>query len=180
MSTKVSRPKGSFKAAPEGLHPAVCCDVWEIWTEQRREDWGGGLQDKTRIVWQIDKTYKDDDGKTRIYEVSQIYTASLHEKAKLRQHLESWRGRKFSEEELNSFELENLLGANCQLQVIHNIKDNGDTYANVQAVVPRHKSMDKLDVSPEFVRRKDRKKDDTQSDGEGPMEGNYDDDDVPF
>lgn len=182
MGTRVSRPKSTFRTAPEGLHPAVCVDVWDIWTSKRAERWGGGLQDNTRLVWQIDQTFKNEEtGKEQRYEVSQMYTASLHEKAKLRQHLESWRGRKFSEKELDNFELENLLSANCQLQVIHNIKDNGDTYANVQSIVPLHKSMEKLIVTSDFVRRKDRKKDD-ETDHTAPGENGFEaaDDDVPF
>lgn len=178
MSTKVKRPKSNFKPAPEGLHPAVCVDVWDIWTEQRREDWGGGLQDKTRIVWQIDRTYTDDNGKERIFEVSQMYTASLHEKAKLRQHLESWRGRKFTDEELEGFELEKLIGINCQVQVIHNISSQGDTFANVQTIVPALKGREPLRPSPDFVRRKDRKTDEDDA-GSPPADG-YDDDSVPF
>ena len=45
-----------FTPAPEGLHRAVCCDVWTIWTEERPAQWGGGLRDMTRLVWQIDQS----------------------------------------------------------------------------------------------------------------------------
>jgi len=184
MTTRIPRPK-AWKAAPEGLHPAVCVDAWEIWTETNKFD--GGLQDKTRLVWQIDKTYKDEKtGEEKRYEVSMPYTASFHEKAKLRQHLESWRGRKFTENELDQFYdgggLELLLGKCCQLQVVHKISTNGNTYANVQTIVPPHPGMEKLIVTPDFVRRKDRTKDEEphgQGD-DGPMEGDYSDDDVPF
>ena len=103
--TTVREPEGKdFPQAPEGLHPAVWADVWEIWTEPRPEEFGGGLVDKTRIIWQIDQTYKDEKtGEERRYEVMMTYTASIHEKSKLRQHLKSWRGRDFTPEELKAF-----------------------------------------------------------------------------
>lgn len=152
--TTVKEPQGrDFPTAPEGLYHGVCVDVWDIWTEKRPEHFGGGLVDKTRLVWQLDKEDKD----KRRYEVMATYTASLHEKAKLRQHLESWRGRRFTEEELKGFDIEKVIGANCQIQIVHNVSANGKTYANVQAIVPLGKGQVKIRPSDDFVRRKDRK-----------------------
>lgn len=173
MSTRVKEPESKYKPAPEGLHLAVCCDVWDIWTEARPEHFGGGLVDKTRIVWQLED--KDPETGER-YEASNIYTASLHEKAKLRQHLEAWRGRKFTDEERRGFELESIIGICCQIQIVHNIKEGGKTYANVQAVVPVGKGMTKIRVSDDYIRRKDRKRDNAPADNGAPIT----DDDVPF
>jgi hypothetical protein len=108
-----------------------------------------------------------------------MYTASLFEKANLRKHLESWRGRKFTDDELKEFELENLIEANCQIQVIHNIGNNGIVYANVQAIVPLAKGMTKMRISPDFVRKKDRKHEGPTRDPESGSDG-PDDEDVPF
>lgn len=169
--TTVREPESKYRAAPEGLHQAVCCDVWDIWTEKRPDEYGGGLVDKTRIVWQLDQT---DDETGKPYEASQIYTASLHPKAKLRAHLESWRGKKFTDDEVRGFDVENLIGVNCQIQIVHNLSKNGKTYANVQAVVPCGKTMTKIRISEDFVRRKDRQ---PQDQGNG---SNVSDDEVPF
>lgn len=152
MPIIVRKPKSHFAPAPEGLHVAVCCDVWDPWTEERAAEWGGGLVDKTRVVWQTEEI---DPATNRPYEVSQIYTFSLHEKAKLCQHLESWRGRKFTSDEKDGFDIEKLIGASCQVQVVHKVTDAG-TYANVQAVVPLGKGQTKLRVSDGYVRKKDR------------------------
>jgi hypothetical protein len=153
MPIYARRKESNFAPAPEGLHVAVCADVWEPWTEERREDWGGGLVDKTRIVWLLEEVNPKTN---KPYEVSQIYTLSLHEKAKLCGHLESWRGRKFSESEKQGFDIEKLIGVPCQVQVVHNVKDGGSTFANVQAIVPLGKNQAKLRVPQDYVRRKDR------------------------
>lgn len=152
MPIYARRKESTFTPAPEGLHVAVCADVWDQWTEPRREDWGGGLQDKTRIVWLVEDINL---ATKRPYEVSQIYTLSLHEKAKLCQHLEAWRGKKFTDEEKRGFDLERLIGVSCQVQVVHKITDGG-TYANVQAIVPLGKGQPKLRVPDGYVRHKDR------------------------
>jgi len=153
MPIYARKPKSNFTPAPQGLHAAVCCDVWEPWTEERKAEWGGGIVDKTRLVWLIEEINPQS---SKPYEASQIYTLSLHPKAKLRAHLESWRGRKFTDEELEQFDLERLIGANGQIQIIHNIGDTGDVYANVTAVVPAAKNAAKLRVPDGYVRRKDR------------------------
>lgn len=90
--------------------------------------------------------------------VVQRYTLSLHEKSKLRPMLEAWRGRKFTNEELEGFDLERLLGANCQVQVCHNISSDGQVYANVQAVVPAAKGAAKMAVNHGYIRVCEREK----------------------
>jgi len=141
-----------YRPAPEGLYQAVCCDVWEPYESEDHFN-PGQVVTQTRIVWQLDEVNPDTD---RRFEVSQIYRLSLHEKSKLCQHLEAWRGRKFTSEEKRGFDLEKLIGVNCQLQIVHNVKDGGDTYANVQAIVPVGKGMTQLRVSDGYTRKKDR------------------------
>jgi len=156
MGTIVRAPENKeFTPAPEGMHRAVCVDVLDLWTEERPAEFGGGLVEKTRLVWEIDALM--DDG--RAFTVSQFYTASLHEKAKLRQHLESWRGRAFTEQELQGFDLENVVGKPCQLQIIHHTTRQGKTYANVQTIVPVGKGAQPLTSSGDYTRVKDRPKD---------------------
>jgi hypothetical protein len=179
--TTVREPEGKdFPLAPEGLHPAVCADVWEIWTEQQDERFGGGLVDKTRLIFQIDQTYKDEKtGEERRYEVAPMFTASLHEKANLRKFLKSWRGRDFTDEELKAFDLENVVGVNCQIQVIHNVSAKGKKYANVATIVPPDKRDEKLLVTSDFIRKRDRKKEEEEPPVE-PDDFVATDDDVPF
>jgi hypothetical protein len=174
-SYRVRKPKSVYAAAPEGLHLAVCCDVWESWTEDRPERWGGGIVEKTRLVFQLEE---ENPATGRRFEASQIYTFSLHEKARLRQHLESWRGRAFTKTELEGFDLETVIGVNCQIQVVHKIKDDA-VYANITAIVPLGKGQVKLRVSENFVRRKDRTQSDTPPMAQGPA-GEMHDEDVPF
>jgi hypothetical protein len=159
MPIVVKKPKKTYHPAPEGLHQAVCVDILAPWTEEDGFN-AGRMVEKTRIFWVLDqtRTWKNDDGteKQIPYEVSNTYTMSLHEKSNLCRHLEAWRGKKFTEKEKEGFDLESLIGANCQIQVVHNIKDSGEIFANVGAIVPIGKNMTKLVVPFKYERRKDR------------------------
>lgn len=152
MSVFVREPESEFVPAPEGVYRAVCCDVWPVTTEEKPAAWGGGLRDVTRVVWEIEEI-NPKNGKP--FSIGQKYTASLHEKAKLREHLESWRGKRFTTEELRKFDLEALIGVNCRLQILHTQKD-GKTYANVNAIMPLGKTEQKIAVSKDYIRKKDR------------------------
>jgi len=66
--------------------------------------------------------------------ISAFYTISLNEKANLRLMLEAWRGRQFTELELQGFDLANLMGVACLLQVVHITNSVGDTRAKIQGV----------------------------------------------
>lgn len=147
MPIYAREPESKYSACPEGLYQAVCVDVIDLGTMATQ--WGD--KPKCRLVWQIDET--DETG--RRYEVRQMYTLSLSEKSTLRKHLESWRGKKFSPPELRGFDLEKLIGANCQIQIIHNVSDEGRTFANVQAVVPHNPKAPTI-MPLDYLRERDR------------------------
>jgi hypothetical protein len=63
-------------------------------------------------------------------------TASLGDKAALRIELENWRSRPFTPEELNGFELKNILGAWAMLSVIKAAGADGKEYTNISSINP--------------------------------------------
>src|SRR5262245_48984112 len=88
-----------LQPAPEGLHQAVCVDVVDRGVQAT--PWGEKQQVELR--WEIEEQNPDTE---KPFLLSKRYTCSLSEKATLRAHLESWRGRKFTSEELQGFDLE--------------------------------------------------------------------------
>jgi hypothetical protein len=138
-----------FAPAPEGLHQAVCVDVIDL----GEQDTPWGKKHKIALRFELDS--HDPDTK-KPYQVSKWYTASLSELATLRQHLESWRGRAFTEEELAGFDAERLVGVNAQLSIIHQVTDKKKTFAAIQTIVPLGKGMTKIRPSADYVRMKDR------------------------
>lgn len=169
MAIIAKQPETTFTPAPEGLHHAVCVDVIDLGILQT--NWGD--KHKVRIVWQIEEVNAETQKR---FDVRKQYNLSLHEKATLRKDLEAWRGRKFTEDELRGFDLEKLIGVNCQTQVVQDISDEGRIYANVQAIVPPPKNVAKLGIH-DYVRQKDRPK--TQGNGHAALNSEIDDT-VPF
>jgi hypothetical protein len=148
MAFIVKHERTNFTPASEGLHQAVCVDVIDLGIQKTQY----GDKHQCRISWQVEET-NPDTGKRQV--ASKLYTVSLHEKASLRKDLETWRGRKFTEEELTGFDLDKLLGVNCQIQIVHNIADDGRVFGNIQAIVPIGRGMTAL-RGEDYVRMKDR------------------------
>jgi hypothetical protein len=167
MSTLLARrPQKTYAQAPEGLHVAVCVDVVNLGIVAGAY----GARHKVRIVWQLDVV---DAEHNRRCDVARVYTLSLHERAALRKDLESWRGKKFTDAELDGgFDLERLIGVNAQVNITHDLSDDGTCYANVSTVVPPTKGAPRL-VPLAYVRAKDRQKP-VASNGADP------DDPIPF
>jgi hypothetical protein len=60
----------------------------------------------------------DFDGVVKPIAISEFYTLSLNEKANLRHMLEGWRSKSFSTSELMGFDIKQILGKPCLINVI--------------------------------------------------------------
>lgn len=126
---------GNYELPPEGSHQAVCCDVVDL----GEVDTGWGPMQKVAIVFQITP---DPDTGAKVarsdgerFEVVRRFNAHLSERGYLRPFLESWRGKKFTADELKGFHLRNLIGANAMVQVIHE-QSKERVYANINTIQP--------------------------------------------
>jgi hypothetical protein len=162
----IAKAGPSFTPAPQGPHAGICVDILDHGLVESTYQGEKRLKYKITIVWQIDENM--DDG--RPFLVRRLYTNSLHEKSSLRRDLESWRGRPFTNTELQAFDLENLLSVPCLLNVIHQQRD-GATYANVASVMRLPKDM-RAPTPRDYVRVCDRPL--AQADGadDGPQKPN--------
>ena len=129
---------------PAGLQLARCYGVFDTGTHH------DAMYDKDKrevvVVFEVPKcritiTKEGEEPKDLPRAISQKYTISLHEKANLRKHLESWRGRAFTADELNGFELKNIVGKPCLLNIIHNTPAEV-TYANISTITPLMDGME--------------------------------------
>lgn len=129
MPLVIKEQEGHFEPAPPGLHQAVCVDVVDLGIVQGKF----GAKSKLKLVWQL----KSKNSKGERFQARATYTQSLFEGSNLRRDLESWRGRAFTEEERKGFDVEKLIGVNCQLALKQEkSKSTGRTYAKVTAVLP--------------------------------------------
>ncbi len=117
-----------FPKVPTGVHNARCVRVIDLGTQ--RNDYGGNITYKRQvlIIWEVPDQMANDVPMT----ISKFYTLSLHEKSNLGMDLVSWRGRPFTEQEKQGFDITKLIGVPCQINVMHN--DSGKE--KISSVMP--------------------------------------------
>lgn len=134
----------TFKPVPPGSHLARCYRIIDLGTQ--KTTFNGESKSIKKVMFQFEVHSEDDDGplktdKGEPMSISKNYTLSLSDKAVLRADLEAWRGREFSREELQGFELKNVLGAWCLITVTRATGNDGKEYTNITAVSPVPKAM---------------------------------------
>lgn len=134
---------GDFQQAPTGTHPAICVQIVDIGTQHSEYQGKPTARNQIIVRWELPHEQMD-DGQPFI--VSRFYTNSLSEKANLRADLEGWRGRKFTEEELNGFDLQNILGKPCLISIISNEK--GKSIVNSVMALPKGSTVPKPHNKP--------------------------------
>ena len=157
---KLNSHSGNFKPCPEYTGPAVCVDATPTKTVQTKF----GPKEKFRFVFEIGET-KDDGTPWCVW--SAPFTPSYHENSALRPFLRKWMGRELSPEEVEKFDVDELVGRTAHITVIHEHSE-GEVYANIALITP-DKSAQPLKPSGKFVRMKDR----PPKDGAGAQGGGY-------
>lgn len=140
MSFYVEDKGGNFERCPSGMHLARCYRIVDLGTQ--KSEYMGQVKylHKLMIGWEIHGT--DDKGNPlkmmdgRPFAIFKNYTLSWSEKANLRLDLQSWRGKPFTQEEMRRFDLKNVLGAWCMINVIERAGQDGKMYTNVNGVTP--------------------------------------------
>lgn len=149
MAINVSSKGGNFELPPEGNHLACCYSIIDLGT-QHEKDFKGKETMRRKILFSFElchekRKFKDDEPE-KPFSVSQRYTATLSDKSNLYRDLKAWRGRDFTPEEKEKFDISIFLGKYCMIQVSHN---NG--YANIQNIASVPKGIEKTPrVNPMF------------------------------
>jgi len=179
-----SSGEGSFELAPTGNQQAVCVFVEDIGTHEG--NYQGKITRRRQVVicWELDEKMTEGDNAGKPFMLSKFYTLSLSEKSNLRHDLQSWRGKAFTEEELSGFDLENLKGANCLLNVIPYNKIDGSEGRKIGAISPLIKNMQKIfpinTIPPEWISKKRSESLDFQENTSSDYVPPPTDDDLPF
>lgn len=122
----------------DGVYTAISSMIIDLGV-QRNEKFDKD-QRKFLMIWVVigETITIGEDTKPRI--ISKEYSFSLGEKSNLRKDLEAWRGQSFTEEELQGFNIVNVLNKPCQLQII-NKESNGKTFNNIAGIMALAKGM---------------------------------------
>lgn len=143
-----------YEPVPAGLHKAICYAVYDLGHQVVEFQGQTKVQHKVMVAWELPEErmeYEKDGEQINMPRViSKEYTLSLHEKANLRADLVGWRGREFTEQEEQGFDLTKIVGKPCQINVIHRkSKKSGNTYANIAAIMQAPKDGSMKGLQPE-------------------------------
>lgn len=136
---------GDWELPPEGNHSAVCVAVIDLGTHVESYQGVSKEARKLYLAWEL-IGHQTKQGGPHI--VCNQYTVSFNEKAKLRQLLETWRGKKFVEGE--EFDISRIVGMPCFLQVSHAKSGSGNDIYKIDAVttIPKGIQLPKPTVKP--------------------------------
>lgn len=144
MSLTVKSNGSGIPPMEEGTYQAICIGVIDIglqYSEKYKK-----ASPKVMIIWAFptEKILVNEEEIPRIQ--SKEYTSSLGEQSNLRRDLSAWRGKQFTEEELQGFVLTNILNVPCLMQIIHKEK-NGNKYAEISSIMALPKTMEKVETN---------------------------------
>jgi len=172
IMARVPESKYANILAPSGLQAAVCADVVALGKVE--STFGGEKKNKemVRLVFLLaeaiplgtfihpctgDEVDVPEELGGRQFDVSRRFNLSLHEKAALRSFVRSWRGWDFTQDELEGFDLEELIGVPAALSIVHVQSDSdGRWYANIDSASRLPEQWTAPEIPVGYLRAKDR------------------------
>lgn len=86
------------------------------------------------LMFEVPGETIETDGKPAPMTIQREYTLSLNEKANLRHDLQSWRGREFTAQELDGFQVNTVVGVACMINVIHKTTAKKKVYGAISSI----------------------------------------------
>ncbi len=200
----IVKDSGDFELPPAGNWIGRCYGMIDL-GHQYQPRWEKSTAQIVMLVELLDDDTRHKDGSPMT--VNKIYTASLSEKAHLRSDMESWRGKRFTAEELAGFNVSKVCGQYGLFNVVHS--EDGK-WANILGITRVPKQMkgaepdpvnkiltfdliapdarEQMDALPKWIQEKIKKSAEWTQDfagnagSEDPAAGmdDFDDSDLPF
>lgn len=132
----------AFEMPPSGPIAGRCSRLIDLGTQESTYEGERKTQRKLLLSWELSELRTDGTP----FVISRRFGLSLHEKSALRGFLQAWRGRPFTQDELDLFDLRRLLSAPCLLNIMHTERA-GKQYANIASISPLPKGMTAPELS---------------------------------
>jgi hypothetical protein len=145
IATETGSPR---ELLPQGNVQGVCYGVIELGHREGRF----GTKHEACVLFEIPSLrYEDDNNVDRPKGINKFYTITLHPDSNLGKDLTSWRGKAFTEQEKEGFDITSIIGANCLLNIAHKQKQDGSMKDDVASITPLMAGMNKLQPENEVV-----------------------------
>ncbi len=138
MAITPTQGGADFDIVPTGLHKARLVRVVDYGTQE--VTYKDQIQHKHKVfmMWELPECLiKEGEFEGKPFSIVQTFTPSFHENSNLGPLLVGWKGRDFTQEEMDTFNIIDLLNETFLLNVIHNKSTDGkSTFANISALMP--------------------------------------------
>lgn len=137
----IGKQESQFEPAPIGLHPAICCALVDMGTQEKTY----GKDTKTGhfwwVQWELLIDEKQPNGEA--FTVNKEWLNSGSDKSNMQKDLAAWRGRKLTKEETEkAFDIVSIVGSKCMLNVTQAPSADGSRiYAKVASISPVMKGL---------------------------------------
>lgn len=131
---------GGYPPLEAGSYRAICYSIVVLGTTYN--EMFDNIQKKVMFTWELPDERIEKDGKSLPRAISATYTLSLNEKSNLRKTLETWRGKQFTADELQGFDITKVLGAPCMISTTVGSNTLGKQFSKVTAVSRLPKGME--------------------------------------
>ena len=134
MSLKIKKKAVSeIPAMEDGTYPAVCVGIVDL-GEQYNATFKN-FSEKILVIFEIPSETLEIDGEKKPRWLSKEFTASMGDKGNLKKFLISWRGKAFTDAELDGeYDITEMLGSSCLLQVLKEEKKDR-FFNNISAAI---------------------------------------------
>lgn len=116
-----------------GTYNAVCCGLIDLGVQYFEYMGIGQRKSQLLLVFEFPDEQIEVDGELLPRNLSQKFNKSCNEKSNFRKTLTSWRGRDFSDDELNDFDLSRLVGVPATVSVSTK-ESGGKTVSYISAI----------------------------------------------
>ena len=123
MAFEIGGETREYELVPAGVHPAYCYGLVDLGSQEEVYSGERKMRWKVQLLFET-PTQLGKDGKPMSIG-AKLTCDIVSDKANLRKWLIKWRGRDFTPEELKRFNLGAIVGAGCEIEVIHKAKQGG-------------------------------------------------------
>lgn len=128
----VTQEKREFEKIKPGLINAICIGVWNI--GKHKVEFQGEVKLKQQVIIGFEVQQRHSEKDEPMLQLSK-FNMSLHEKSKLGPMIESWFSKKLTDSERYNYDLKQIIGKKCTLNLIEN-----GTYINIATILPPQES----------------------------------------
>lgn len=128
------KSENTFELPPAKNLQAVCIGIFDIGRQKNEYQGVVTFPYKLIIMFELKALQTQGERVGQRFQISEFYTNSTSENSNIRRDVGHWVGKEFTDAEFEAFDLETLIGQNCQIQIVHKEKASGGVKARIGSI----------------------------------------------